>query len=393
MLSNESRPYIDASVPVLRQHGLAITRHFYHSMFQAHPELRNLFNMGNQAIGTQPQSLAAAVFAYAAHYDNPNALAPVLERIVHKHASVGVKAEHYPIVGHHLINAIHAILGEAATPQLLNAWREAYGELSNALIQAEKTLYEHAGVFAGQLNELLVLDVHQENENVKSYRLQTRDGQSPGPFKPGQYVSVAVTIDGLRQLRQYSLSDAPERPWWRICVKREAARDAHPEGKISNWLHEHIQPNHILPVSAAFGDFTPTIEASTPMALLSAGVGITPMISILNALIERNSTRPILFSHALHDRNQHLLYNDVIAARSRLTEMTEFLFYERESGRMNLSALDQSRFLETDFYVCGPAEFMRQQWSALIEAGVSPTRIHREVFGSELLEHLISPIE
>ena len=67
MLSATSRPYIDASVPVLREHGHTITRQFYQNMFAAHPELHNLFNLGNQASGVQQQSLAAAVFAYAAH--------------------------------------------------------------------------------------------------------------------------------------------------------------------------------------------------------------------------------------------------------------------------------------------------------------------------------------
>jgi nitric oxide dioxygenase len=103
MISDASRPYIDASVPVLRQHGLTITRLFYKNMFKAHPELTSLFNMGNQASGAQQQSLASAVFAYAANIGNPGALGPVVKRIVHKHVSVGIRAEHYPIVGHHLL--------------------------------------------------------------------------------------------------------------------------------------------------------------------------------------------------------------------------------------------------------------------------------------------------
>ena len=82
MISNASRPYIDASVPVLREHGLAITTTFYASMFAAHPELKNLFNMGNQASGAQQQSLASAVFAYAANIGNAAALGPVVSRIV-----------------------------------------------------------------------------------------------------------------------------------------------------------------------------------------------------------------------------------------------------------------------------------------------------------------------
>lgn len=76
MLSEKSRPYIDASVPVLREHGVQITTLFYRTMFEEYPSLTNLFNMGNQANGSQQQSLASAVFAYAANYKNGDALAP-----------------------------------------------------------------------------------------------------------------------------------------------------------------------------------------------------------------------------------------------------------------------------------------------------------------------------
>ncbi|MGN6703769.1 MAG: globin domain-containing protein, partial [Burkholderiaceae bacterium] len=144
MISAASRPYIDASVPVLREHGLAITRVFYRNLFAAHPELTNLFNMGNQASGVQQQSLAAAVFAYAANIDNPDALAPVASRIAHKHASVGIRPDHYPIVGRHLLGAIKEVLGDAATPALIDAWAEAYGALAQALIDAERGLYGNA---------------------------------------------------------------------------------------------------------------------------------------------------------------------------------------------------------------------------------------------------------
>lgn len=208
MLSATARPYIDASVPVLREHGLAITTTFYRSMFAAHPELTNLFNMGNQANGSQQQSLAAAVFAYAANIDNADALAPVVSRIVHKHAAVGLTADHYPIVGEHLLGAIKTVLGDAATPALIDAWGEAYWLLANLLIDEEKKLYAQSGAEAGALTRLKVVRRVQESADIVSYYLQTEDGMSPGAFLPGQYITVEAQLDeDKRQLRQYSLSD------------------------------------------------------------------------------------------------------------------------------------------------------------------------------------------
>ncbi|MDK2126534.1 globin domain-containing protein [Parachitinimonas caeni] len=401
MLSATSRPYIDASVPVLREHGVTITRHFYASMFEAHPELKQIFNMGNQANGSQQQSLAAAVFAYAANIDNAAALGPVIERIVHKHASVGITPAHYPIVGRHLLGAIRAVLGDAASPDLMAAWDEAYWLLAGELIAAEARLYQQTGVTAGELRPLKVMEIRHENTQVKSFYLQTPDGQSPGRFLPGQYISVAAQLGDLRQLRQYSLSDHPDQPWWRITVKREDASDSTPAGQVSNCLHTQLQPGDSLLASAAFGDFTPDTTGQQPIALISAGVGITPMISVLNQLVTQRTNQPLLFAHAARNSQHHSLRDDLAAARATLPAMQLAISYEQplpadrpgtdyhHTGTLPLQDLLAQHGTAGRFYLCGPVGFMQQQWKTLLAAGVSPTQIHREVFGPELLDHLL----
>lgn len=403
MLSEAARPYIQASVPVLREQGLAITRHFYTQMFAAHPELNNLFNLGNQANGVQQQSLAAAVFAYAANIDNPDALAPVAKRIAHKHAAVGLRAEHYPIVGHHLLGAIQHVLGEAATPELLAAWSEAYWLLANQLIEAEAALYEAAGSTGQTLFPLQVMETRREGNGAISYYLQTPDGTSPGPFQPGQYISVAVDFpeENLRQLRQYSLSDSTEKPWWRITVKREDGDADTPAGRVSSWLHRNLRQGGTVMASKAFGDFTPSLAGETPLVLLSAGVGVTPMVSILNTLIDRHPARPVVFAHAARDGRQHALRDDLRNARSQLNSLTTAIFYEApqadeqpgidydHAGRMDLARVLDATHDQADFLLCGPIGFMQAQRQALLERGIDPQRIHREVFGPDLLDHLL----
>ncbi|WP_246542761.1 globin domain-containing protein [Paludibacterium yongneupense] len=396
-MSPSSRPYIAASVPVLREHGLAITRHFYADMFRAHPELTTLFNMGNQANGAQQQSLAAAVFAYAANIDNAAALAPVIERIVHKHAAVGIGPAHYPVVGRHLLGAIAAVLGDAATPGLLAAWDEAYWLLAGELIAAEARLYQRTGTQAGELIAVRVAEVREESEDVRSYLLQTADGNSPGGFQPGQYISVEVGADGWRQRRQYSLSDAPSAPWWRISVKRESAE---PKGRVSNWLHTNVKPGDSLQVSPAFGDFTVQLEGETPLVLLSAGIGVTPMISALNTLLATGSRRPVLFVHAARNGSRHALRADLERARAHHTDLRVIVAYEcaqdsdrigrdfQIAGRVEMQRILEARDRDGDFYLCGPLGFMQAQWQSLLTEKISPARMRREVFGPELLDHL-----
>ncbi len=398
MVSATARPYIDASVPVLREHGLTITRTFYRNMFEAHPELKNLFNMGNQASGVQQQSLASAVFAYAANIDNASVLAPVVSRIVHKHVSVGITAEHYPIVGRHLLGAIKEVLGDAATPPLLEAWSEAYTELATALIDAEKVMYAQADIAPGQLRDMRVIDVRNESEDIKSFVLEPVDGQAAPAFKPGQYVSVSVTFDnGTTQLRQYSLSDAPQSRTLRISVKRERRGDEKPAGLVSNWLHDNAGKGTVVRLTHPFGDFTPDTESTSPIVLLSAGVGITPMIAVLNCIAQTNPNRRVIFAHATRDSTYHAHRADVAVAKKTMSNLQVVTFYEDDkdcsgvttiAGRMTLEKLAGWAHDQANVYLCGPVEFMQEQWRALVEAGVPEGRLHREVFGPELLNYV-----
>jgi nitric oxide dioxygenase len=387
MISEAARPYIDASVPVLRQHGVAITTAFYRNIFNSHPELTNLFNMGNQANGAQQQSLASAVFAYAANIGNPGALGPVVSRIVQKHVSVGIRAEHYPIVGTHLLGAIKEVLGDAATEPLLAAWAEAYGSLAKLFIEAEAAIYASHAIQPGDTTAMRVASLARESEDVLSITLEPQDGAPAPGFQPGQYLSVTVDFaDGHRQIRQYSLSDAPGRPL-RISVKKD--------GEVSNWLHANGTVGTLLKVSKPFGDFLPDVASDEPVVFLSAGVGITPMVSALNHIARTRPQRHIIFAHAARNGAHHAHRADIAAAKAVMPNLHVVDFYEDGAeggalpGRMDLARLPSWPRTETNVFMCGPVGFMQAQWNALREAGVPQERLHREVFGPEALDHIL----
>lgn len=396
MISPSSRVYIDASVPVLRAHGLAITTTFYKNVFAELPELTNLFNMGNQANGAQQQSLASAVFAYAANIGSPERLAPVIERIVQKHVSVGIRAEHYPIVGRHLLGAIAETLGDAATEPLLAAWGEAYGSLATLFIDAERSLYARAGIEPGQTRAMRVLSVTRESDEVLSIRMTPVDGGAVPAHRAGQYVSCTVAFaDGRSQIRQYSLSDAPRADSMRISVKRESGA-ATPDGAVSNWIHANVVEGSVLQVSPPCGDFLVDTESNEPIVLLSAGVGITPMIAALNEIAQRNPQRHLIFAHAARGATHHAHWYDIAAASARMPNLRVVTFYEEPgadddalAGWMELARLPSWPRGETDVYMCGPLAFMQAQWAALLAADVPAARLHREVFGPEALEHIL----
>jgi nitric oxide dioxygenase len=397
MLSTAAKPYIDASVPVLRQHGLAITTVFYKNMLDAHPELNNLFNQGNQANGSQQQSLAAAVFAYAANIENAAALAPVIERIVHKHVSIGILPSHYPIVAKYLIGAIKDVLGDAATTELISAWDEAYWLLAGDLIATEARLYDSNGNAEKQWLKMKVAKKEHLTEDIVSITLIPNNDDALPPFKAGQYISIAAHLEelNLRQIRQYSLSDAENENYYRITVKREKGDEFKPEGKFSKWVHQHVRVGSVLDVSHPYGTFTPDLTEESPITLISAGVGITPMLSMLNTLVNQKTKRKVVFVHAARSEKNLAHYDEIKAAKLALQNLQTTIYLNEKNrdeflqGKMDLPVILSKDILSGKFFICGPTAFMDDQWKVLIELGVNPANIEREVFGPESLSHLL----
>src|SRR5215217_1870952 len=133
MITTKQKELIKATVPILKEHGVALTTHFYRRMFTHHPELKHVFNMGNQQSGKQQTALAMAVLNYADNIENLSVLRSSVTQIAHKHTSLDIRPEHYAIVGKHLLASIGEVLGEGATPELLEAWGVAYGQLADIM--------------------------------------------------------------------------------------------------------------------------------------------------------------------------------------------------------------------------------------------------------------------
>ncbi|WP_054710095.1 globin domain-containing protein [Bacillus sp. JCM 19041] len=177
-LSEQQVKLIKLSVPVLKEHGLTITKQFYADLFQAHPELLNMFNHANQKQDKQQQALANTLYAAAANIENLGELLPVVKQIAHKHRSLQVKPEHYPIVGKHLIEAIKKVLGPAATDELLDAWATAYGIIADVFISVEEELYKEASENRWEgFRRFIVQRKEQETEAVMSFYLVPEDGK------------------------------------------------------------------------------------------------------------------------------------------------------------------------------------------------------------------------
>lgn len=402
MLSQSVRDTIKATVPVLADHGRDIIMCFYRNMLAEHPELKNVFNMAHQQKGQQQEALARAVYAYAANIDDPQSLGALLDGIAHKHASLGIQPDQYPIVGKHLLGAIKEVLGAAATDDIMHAWEQAYGQLADVLIGMEQGLYQQRASGAGGWNgwrEFVVREKNPESEEITSFVLAPADGGPVIHFEPGQYTSVAVQVPalGVQQIRQYSLSDVPNGRTYRISVKRESGTEEQPPGYVSNLLHDHVQVGDRIRLAAPYGNFFIDVNATTPVVLISGGVGLTPMISMLKRVLQSPDQRQLLFVHGARNGRVQAMKAKLRQAAAEHDNFQLIMFYSEPlptdqagqdydyEGFVDVRPIaDRILLDDADYYICGPVPFMRMQHDALMNLGVKEARIHYEVFGPDL---------
>ncbi|MER6347874.1 globin domain-containing protein [Streptomyces sp. NPDC001595] len=394
MLSAESAAVLRATLPAVSGALDRITERFYGAMFRDRPELLDgMFNRGNQAVGTQRRALAGAVAGFASALVADPAARPdaLLERIAHKHTAVGVTEDQYTLVHKYLFGAIVEVLGEAVTPEVAAAWDEVYWLMAGALIAREARIYQDAGVEpGGSWRPWTVVERREETPDVVSFLLRPADGEPAPPARAGQYVSVRVTMpDGVRQLRQYSLSSDPGGQLRRITVKRVAGDAGAPDGEVSGLLHGTVRVGDELTLSAPFGDVV-LDEADTPLVLASAGIGCTPLVGMLARLAATGSDRPVLVLHADRSPEDHALRAETRQLTDRLPHAEALYWYERSGGaqpdaRTGLMDLSEVTVpADATVYLCGPLPFMRAVRSALLDQGVPPRRIRYEVFGPDL---------
>ncbi|MGY6039498.1 NO-inducible flavohemoprotein [Aeromonas sp. AE23HZ002T15] len=392
MLDQATITVIKSTIPLLESAGPALTQHFYQRMFSHNPELKDIFNLAHQRSGGQPLALFNAVAAYAKNIDNLGALSGAVERIAHKHTGFLIQPEQYHIVGSHLLATLKELGGEAVTDEVLDAWGKAYGVLASIFIGRESEIYREKAAQQGGwqgARPFIIREKRKESELITSFVLAPADGQAVLRFKPGQYLSIQLNHPELeyQEIRQYSLSDAPNGRDYRISVKRES------EGQVSNLLHDVLQVGDEVALMPPTGDFFLQADTRTPVVLLSAGVGLTPMLSMLNQLLANGHDAEIRWLHACEHGALHA-FKEEIREKSRQHVRLESRVWYREPGVQDeqgkdydfAGTLDIERVsglipADAHFYFCGPLGFMKSVKGQLSSLGVSADKMHYEVFG------------
>jgi ferredoxin-NADP reductase/phenylpropionate dioxygenase-like ring-hydroxylating dioxygenase large terminal subunit len=242
-----------------------------------------------------------------------------------------------------------------------------------------------------------IIKIEQESDVISSFYLRRVDGGPLAPALPGQFLPLRVTIPGQKRpmLRTYTISDVTDGSHYRLSIKREA-RDA----SVSTFLHDNARPGFRLEALAPRGKFLLDETTNRPVALISGGVGLTPMIAILNHLAARGDElkRKVHFIHGARNGSHHAFDQHVRTLARKHVNLSVHVCYSAPAepdrlgenydtaGHVTPELLKQLLPLtECDFYLCGPAPFMQSLYDGLIAAGVARGRIRYESFGGALM--------
>lgn len=391
MLDAQTIATVKSTIPLLAATGPKLTAHFYDRMFSHNPELKEIFNMSNQRNGDQREALFNAICAYATNIENLAVLLPAVEKIAQKHTSFQIKPEQYDIVGGHLL----ATLDEMFSPgqEVLDAWGKAYGVLAGVFINREAEIYQDNAAKNGGwegTRAFRIVAKEPQSALITSFEFEPVDAKPVADYQPGQYLGVWLKPEGFphQEIRQYSLTRKPDGKSYRIAVKREDL------GQVSSWLHNHAQVGDEVHLAAPAGDFFMNVNTQTPVTLISAGVGQTPMLAMLDTLTKNDHSAQVNWFHAAEHGDVHAFADEVNHLGEQLPRFERHVWYRTPSescraqakfdseGLMDLLTLE-SKISAPDmqFYLCGPVSFMRFAAEQLVKLGIGQERINYECFG------------
>jgi len=240
-----------------------------------------------------------------------------------------------------------------------------------------------------------------QNEDICSFYLHPHDKLQVPPFRPGQFLTFELPIPGQPQpvIRCYSLSDGPvEEAQYRVSIKKlgppPKAPEGTPPGLSSNYFHNHMQEGDIVEVFAPAGEFYLDQESERPVVLIGGGVGLTPVVSMLNWLAASGSNREIWFFYGVRNRTEHAMYDNIKAIEKENANINTVIAYSQPSDTCKEGEdYDHEGFVGVDlmkqklssnnyvFYICGPPPMMDMVTKQLGEWGVPEEDIHFEAFG------------
>ncbi|MEC9435174.1 MAG: globin domain-containing protein [Pseudomonadota bacterium] len=399
-----------ATAPLIQARGLDVARETYRRLLRD-PEARALFDPSHLrgAKPAQPSALALALQALAEEARDPDRLRRSAQRIAERHAGHMVRPEHYPQVAAALMRALERVFAEApdgaVPPGALAAWSAAYWHFADALMAREAEIgarhATEAGGWAGW-RPFRIARIRDESLTIRSLVLEPADGRPVARHRPGQHLNLLFDLGsgGAREVggagdgrvgplarRSYSISSAPDGRSYRITLRRQAG------GAVSGWAHERARIGDVVRATPPAGAFHLDEGGRAPAVLLSGGVGLTPMVAMLEFIATAAPERRAQFVHGAENGATHAMGPHVRALCRAMGARCD-VFY-RAPGPGDVAGIDYDHrgligpdwlkvhtpLGEARYFLCGPRPFLRAMLRGLLALGVERERIAYELFG------------
>lgn len=370
-LTEAQKGLIKASIPILELSGVDLTKTFYQFMLNEYPEVKPFFNETNQQNLRQPKVLAFALLNYAKNIDDLTPLTDFVNQIVVKHVGLQIKAEHYPIVGTCLISTMGKLLGEKiATPEFVEAWSTAYGNLAQLLINAEHAVYERQP-WDG-FKTFTVTKIIEEADDVKSVYFTPADGSKIAAPLHGQYLGFRFLVPGtdIEKSREYSISEYPTQNEYRISIKKLQ------NGAVSTYVHENLKVGDQFKVAPPTGRFTYK-DTDKDLVLFAGGIGITPLISIISKGLQDGKQVFLFSSNKRETSRPFSKYFEQLSADNKNFHFKEYV--SSQNHRLLSQDFDSIDLKDKEVYLLGPVSYMNFVREELKKRDV--TQFHSEFFG------------
>ena len=292
-------------------------------------------------------------------------------------------------------------------PQISESWqRWAEKTLARSRRRAKPQKTDPRTLAWNGLRRFVLTDKVEEVEDVRSFYLSPEDGEPLPLYKPGQFLTLQVHPPDTERpaIRSYSLSDTPRPERYRVTIKREAPPPDEPDatpGLVSSHLHDRVEVGDVIDVRAPAGVFTLDAAASgAPVVLVAGGIGLTPLLAILNGIVQNGAACEAWLFYGVRNRRQHLMRehltqiaeeNANVHLTVRYSEPDDAPPDDREVGSGRLSVELMKELLpssDLDFFLCGPAAMMSALTEGLDDWGVPADRVHFEAFGPATVKRL-----
>ena len=285
----------------------------------------------------------------------------------------------------------------------LNKLQSQLVNITSARLEKPKPTLAWAG-----WRKFIIKKISDDSADIRSFYLRPHDGKELSKFKPGQYLTVSLKYESQvsRLIRCYSLSDSYHKDQFRISVKRIPAPQDQPElpeGLASNFMHDLLKEGDVIDVKAPRGNFCPDMKSHTSLVLIGGGIGIAPILSIVNSIIDSNSELDVWLFYCARDSSeliyrQHLqhiakhhnnIHIHICYSNEKLPQQEQNIVVHHQRISLNLlkQALHHTVYA---FGLCGPSSMLNELMTGLKEWGVDEQNIHVEAFSGDAVKSKIT---